>query len=140
MKTLSALIVAATVFAAQAVLAQESPAVAAAKVSADAWLKRMDAADYAGTWETSAASMHSEMSKSSWKMLITALHWPLGDFKSRKFKSAVLQKAPAGKPGPDKVVIDYLSQYENKADVKETVTTSLEKDNSWKVSGFNING
>ena len=140
MKILSALIVAATVFAVQPVIAQESPAVTAAKISADAWLKRMDAEDYAGTWDTSSSSMHKEMSKSSWKMLITALHWPLGDFKSRKFKSAVLQKAPAGKPGPDKVVIDYVSQYENKADVKETVTTTLEKDNSWKVSGFNING
>ena len=140
MKILSALIVAATVFAVQPVIAQESPAVTAAKISADAWLKRMDAEDYAGTWDTSSSSMHKEMSKSSWKMLVTALHWPLGDFKSRKFKSAVLQKAPSGKPGPDKVVIDYLSQYENKADVKETVTTSLEKDNSWKVSGFNING
>ena len=140
MKILYALIVAATVFAVQPVIAQESPAVTAAKISADAWLKRMDAEDYAGTWDTSSSSMHKEMSKSSWKMLITALHWPLGDFKSRKFKSAVLQKAPAGKPGPDQVVIDYVSQYENKADVKETVTTTLEKDNSWKVSGFNING
>src|SRR5450830_2008184 len=140
MKTLSALIVAATVFAVQPVIAQESPAVTAAKVSAEAWLKRMDAGDYAGTWDTSSSGMHKEMSKSYWKMLITAIHWPLGDFKSRKFKSAVLQKAPASKPGPDQVVIDYVSQYENKADVKETVTTTLEKDNSWKVSGFNING
>ncbi|MDN2710182.1 MULTISPECIES: DUF4019 domain-containing protein [unclassified Janthinobacterium] len=140
MKIITSMFVAAALFGAQPAMAQESSEVAAAKVAANSWLKRMDAGDDAGTWDSSAASLRSEMSKSGWKMLITAVHWPLGEFKSRKLKSAALQKAPAGKPGPDKVVIDYVSQYENKADVRETITTVLEKDASWKVSGYNING
>lgn len=140
MKIITSMVVAAALFAAQPAMAQETRELAAAKVAAESWLKRMDAGDDAGTWDSSAAALRSEMSKSAWKMLITAVHWPLGDFKSRKLKSATLQKASAAKPGPDKVVIDYVSQYENKAEVQETITTVLEKDSVWKVSGYNIKG
>ncbi|WP_290606944.1 DUF4019 domain-containing protein [Janthinobacterium sp.] len=140
MKLLTSLFLAAAIVGAQPAMAQETKEVAAARLAAESWLKRMDAGDTAATWDSSAASLRSEMSKSSWKMVVTAVHWPLGEFKSRKLKSAALQKAPAGKPGQDKVVIDYVSQFENKANVQETVTTVLEKDSVWKVSGYNING
>ncbi|MGX9713211.1 DUF4019 domain-containing protein [Janthinobacterium lividum] len=140
MKILAPVCLAVTLLTSLPAMAQEAQEVAAAKIAAESWLKRMDAGDETGTWDASAASLRSEMSKSSWKMVITAVHWPLGEFKSRKLKSAALQKATAGKPGPDKVVIDYVSQYENKANVQETITTVLEKGSSWKVSGYNING
>ncbi|HBC56316.1 MAG TPA: hypothetical protein DCZ03_04050, partial [Gammaproteobacteria bacterium] len=37
------------------------------------------------------------------------------------------------------VVIQYMTEFENKANAVETITPMLDKDNRWRITGYYIN-
>jgi hypothetical protein len=69
---------------------------------------------------------------------ISSARSPLGALKFRKLKSAALTRNPPGAPAGEYVMIQYETQFENKASAIETITPMHEKDGSWKVSGYFI--
>jgi hypothetical protein len=52
--------------------------------------------------------------------------------------SARYSRTLPGAPDGEYVVIQYSSQFANKASAVETVTPMREKDGSWKVSGYYV--
>lgn len=63
---------------------------------------------------------------------------PLGKVLTRKLKSATYAKTLPGAPDGEYVVIQYESSFEHKQSAIETVTPMLDKDRSWRVSGYYI--
>jgi hypothetical protein len=119
--------------------ASEVPALKAvgkAQEAAKAWLALIDDAKYAAGWDGAAAMLKDKVEKDFCVESIKAARAPFGTVKSRTLKSATYTTTLPGAPEGEYVVIQYDTQFENKSEVIETITPMLEKDGSWKVSGY----
>ena len=106
--------------------------------AASHWLTLTDAENFAGSWDQAASAFQLAITKSHWESALKSVRSPLGRVKSRKLKSAVFTRSLPGAPDGEYVVIQYDTQFENKASAVETLTPLREKDGAWKVSGYFI--
>ena len=106
-----------------------------ARKAADAWLKLVDDAQYAKAYDAAAALLKSAAKKADFEAAVAKARAPLGKVKSRTFKSATAAKSLPGAPAGDYVVIQFDLTAEKGAAV-ETITPMLEKDGTWRVSGY----
>lgn len=113
-------------------LAQDNKDVAAARNSAEQWLKLVDAEDYSGAWNASSSDVRTNTPKFAWTMVVNAAHLPLGAFKSRRLTSAV------PKAGGKQLTLEYASAFANENKVSETVSLVHEKDGVWRVTGYGV--
>jgi hypothetical protein len=118
--------------------AQEQAMIADAQASAKSWLALTDAAAYAQSWDQAAAVFQAAVPKTGWINALESIRSPLGAAKSRTLKAASFTRTLPGAPDGEYVVIQYVTQFERKADALETVTPLREKDGAWKVSGYFI--
>jgi Protein of unknown function (DUF4019) len=118
--------------------AAESDAVPKAQVSAKAWLALTDGGKYAESWNGASTLFKTAITKADWEKAIRATRAPLGALKSRTLKSATFARTLPGAPDGEYVVIQYETAFENKASAVETVTPMLDKDGSWRISGYYI--
>ena len=120
------------------VWAQSGPEVEAAEKAARQWLDLVDQGQYRASWEASAEFFRKVVEPEKWVETLEKYHQPLGKNKSRKFVSAERRTNLPGVPDGDYVVVTYQSSFENKKSAIETVTPMLEKNGSWRVSGYYI--
>ena len=106
--------------------------------TAQVWLELVDNEKYKESWEEAAEYFKSAISKEKWQETIGAVRKPLGKNISRKLKSQRYTTSLPGVPDGEYVVIQYKTSFENKKLVIETITPMLDKDNSWRVSGYYI--
>ena len=116
--------------------AQEPDSIANAQAAAKSWLALTDGGEYAKSWEQAAGLFRGAVSGANWQSAVQAARLPLGNLKSRTFKSANFARSLPGAPDGEYVVIQYESQFEHKASAVETVTAVREKDGAWKVTGY----
>ena len=109
-----------------------------AQKSAEQWLALIDTGKFGESWETAAAYFKKAISKEKWESTLGAVRQPLGDLVSRKLKSAKYSKSLPGAPDGEYVVLQFDTSFTNKKVAVETVTPMLEKDGTWKVSGYFI--
>jgi uncharacterized protein DUF4019 len=124
--------------AAPFVLATESDSTSRAKEAATAWLALVDSGKYAESWDAASSYFKGAITKDDWTRALGSVRSPLGKVKSRKLKSADFTRTLPGAPDGQYVVIQYETEFENKAASVETITPALDKDGSWKVSGYYI--
>ena len=118
--------------------ADEAEGVPKAASAAKAWLALTDGGKYGESWEKAAAMFQGAVTKESWEKALGTVRAPLGAVRSRKLKSATFTRDLPRAPKGDYVVIEYDTDFETKPGAVETVTPMLEKDGSWKVSGYYI--
>jgi hypothetical protein len=106
--------------------------------TAELWLASIDAGDYAESYDQAAQYFKTAVAKDEWQKSLQAARAPLGKVLSRKLKSATHAKTLPGSPDGEYVVILYETRFEQKQSAVETVTTMLDKDGMWKVSGYYI--
>ena len=111
---------------------------AAAESAALAWLKLVDAAKYAASWDTASTSFRQHVAQSQWQTAAANARGPFGTLRSRKLQSATFTRSVPGAPDGEYVIIRFASSFENKASAIETITPMLETDSSWRVSGYYI--
>jgi hypothetical protein len=138
MKNLVALIMLLAALCAAPVVAAESDAVAKAQDAAKAWLALVDGGKYAQSWDEASSRFRATVSKADWEKMLAAGRSPLGAVRSRKVKSATFTRELPGAPAGEYVVIQYDTDFANKASTVETVTPMLDKDGAWRVSGYFI--
>jgi hypothetical protein len=138
MKFVYSIIVAAFCFALPPAQAQDAEKVASAEAAALEWLALTDAGDYARSWDAAASVFQGSISKPNWAAALANARRPLGGLISRKVKSARYTRSLPGVPDGEYVVIQYEAHFEHKESAIETITPLLEKDGSWKVSGYFI--
>jgi hypothetical protein len=138
MKFVLGIVMAGFMFTTAPVRAQDAERIAKAEAVAVAWLALMDAGDYSGSWDRAASLVQASISKPNWIHAVGSARQPLGALISRKVKSATFTRSLPGAPDGEYVVIKYDAQFEHKGAAVETVTPLLDKDGSWKVSGYFI--
>jgi hypothetical protein len=138
MKTLCALAAATLLLAGVPASADDRDAVAQAQAAAKSWLALTDNAKYGQSWDEAASFFKGAVTKAGWEKAIKGVRAPLGAVRSRKVKSANFTRTLPGAPDGEYVVIQFEAQFENKAAAIETVTPMLDKDRTWRVSGYFI--
>jgi hypothetical protein len=120
-----------------AVQAQQKPE-QLAQQSADAWLALVDSGKYADSWQEASQLFKAAVTKEQWQSKLRASRDPFGKMVSRKLKSAIYATTLPGAPDGEYVVIQYESSFEHKQSAVEMVTPMLDKDGTWRVSGYYI--
>jgi len=111
---------------------------AAALSASVLWLEKLDARDYAATWQSAASSFKAALSVEAWQQASRPVLEPLGAVKSRSKASATYTKTLPGAPDGEYVVLQFNSSYDKKADAIETVVATLDADGQWRVGGYFI--
>jgi hypothetical protein len=138
MKKVFALLVLAAALASTLAYPGEKESVAKAQDAATSWLALMDKGSYGASWEQAASIFKTSITREGWETAAKSVRSPLGGLKSRKLRSATYTKTVPGAPAGDYVIILFDTDFANKASTTETVVPMLEKDGSWKVSGYYI--
>ena len=128
----------ALLLAAPASRAEDADGVPKATSAAKSWLALTDSGKYGASWDTAAAIFQGAVTKESWEKALVSVRTPLGAVRSRKLKLATFTHELPRAPKGDYVVIEYDTDFDNRPGAVETVTPMLEKDGSWKVSGYFI--
>jgi len=110
----------------------------AAQAAAESWLKLVDGANYAASWEQAAKLFKGAVKQADWKQMAAGVRSPLGKVVSRKLKSRQYQEKLPGAPDGKYVVIQYDTVFEHKAAAVETITPMADPDGAWRVSGYFI--
>ena len=119
-------------------LADETAAIKQAESAATTWLALTDAAKYGRSWDEASSLFQASITKANWETALKGARAPLGALKARKLKGVRFTLTAPGAPDGEYVVIQFDTQFENKASAVETVTPMREKDGSWLVSGYFI--
>ena len=110
----------------------------AAQRAAEEWLELMDNEKYDESWEQSAKLFRGAVTKEQWRQTASGARKPLGKLVSRKLKSRQYAEQLPGAPDGKYVVIEFDTEFENKASAVERVTPMLDPDGAWRVSGYFI--
>lgn len=110
----------------------------AAVAAAEKWLQLVDQGKYAESWTEAAGFFRNAVPQKQWEQSLTAVRTPLGKLVAREAKSKTYATSLPGAPDGEYVVIQFQTSFENKKSAIETVTPMLEKDGSWRVSGYYI--
>lgn len=110
----------------------------AAAAASDAWLRLIDAGDYATSWTEAADYFKTAITSDAWAAQAAAARAPLGACTSRTVKRTSYHTSLPGAPDGAYVVIQYTSAFENKQSAIETVTPMRGADGTWRVSGYFI--
>ncbi len=110
----------------------------AAVSAAESWLKRVDAGKYGPSWDAASALFRNAITRADWDKALRGVRSPLGKLVSRKVASTTYAESLPGAPDGKYVVLQFATAFESKRNATETVTTMLEKDGAWRVSGYFI--
>lgn len=113
---------------------KEAKAVEAAR----AWLALVDEGKYGESWEQAASFFKAAVPKAQWEQSLSGTRQPLGKRVSRELKTKQYATQLPGAPDGEYVVIEFSASFESKKESVERVTPTLEKDGSWRVSGYFI--
>lgn len=135
---LCAAAVAGLMFGVVTCMAEEPGKEKAAVASAEKWLSLVDQGKYGESWTDAAEIFRNAVKQEQWAQALEVVRKPLGKVVSRKEKSALHMTSLFGAPEGQYVVIEYETSFENKAAAIETVTPMMDKDGTWRVSGYYI--
>jgi hypothetical protein len=109
--------------------------VQAAGLAAQGWLTLLDRRDWGTAWETAANMFRGAVPLATWMDGIPKVRADLGAFTERDPVTADYKTELPGKPPGDYVTLIFASRFE-KRQVDEVVTTVLEPDGKWRVTGY----
>lgn len=110
----------------------------AAIMAAENYLIMIDTGQYGQSWDISSSFFKSQVPKETWVRQISTVRPQFGNIVKRTIKSAQYVTQLPGAPDGEYVVIQYDSSYEKKKNGLETITPMLDKDGTWRVSGYYI--
>jgi hypothetical protein len=110
----------------------------AAVKSAEAWLALVDQEKYEASWDAAAEGFRNVVSKDSFVKSLKGVRSPLGAMKARELSSKQFLTKLPGAPDGQYVVIQFKTSFANKESAVETITPMLDKDGTWRVSGYYI--
>jgi Protein of unknown function (DUF4019) len=118
--------------------AEDSSKEKAAVTAAEKWLGLIDEGSYAESWKQASTILRNVVTEEQWEQMVGAVRKPLGKMVSRQVKSKTYTTTLAGAPDGEYVVIQFETSFENKKSAIETVTPMIDKDGTWRVSGYYI--
>lgn len=110
----------------------------AATTAAEQWVALVDAGQYGASWDQASSSFKANITKPDWMKALDNVRTPLGNMRTRQFKSAVFKTELPNVPPGKYYIIQYRTKFANAPDTIETIVPELEKDGKWRVSGYLI--
>ena len=107
-----------------------------AVAAAEAWVGLVDAEDYAKSWQEAAPVFRKSLSEKGWVQMVAAVRGPLGAVKSRERIGAQYAASLPNAPAGEYVVIQFRTDFANRAGVIETITPMKDAEGAWRVSGY----
>jgi hypothetical protein len=126
------------VLSASTVMGQVADKEKIAVAAAEKWLIVIDGGRYAESWKEAAEYFKGAVKQEQWEQSLIAVRKPLGKLISRKVKNKSYTTSLPGAPDGEYVVIQFDTSFENKKSAIETVTSMMDKDRKWRVSGYFI--
>jgi hypothetical protein len=107
-----------------------------ARLAAQGWLVLLDRRDWGRSWETTSTVFRGMVPVGTWMDGIPKVRDPLGAYAERKIVESAYKTSLAGQPPGEYVTVVFESKFANRPIVIEAVTTVLEKDGKWRVTGY----
>ena len=104
--------------------------------AAHAWLMLLDRKDWGTAWDSSGAVFRQNVPLGTWMDNVPKLRDPFGTFAERRPAEVAYKKTLPGRPDGDYVTAIFVSRFDKKPEVIETVTTMREADGRWRVMGY----
>ena len=105
--------------------------------SASQWVILVDEANWTESWRSSGDLFRSQISQDQWAAAVGPVREPLGAMTSRTFKSATSTQSLPGGPSGEYEVVEFATDFANRAGATETVI-SVHEDSGWRVVGYFI--
>jgi hypothetical protein len=105
--------------------------------AAKAWVGLVDAKRWDDSWTAAGTLFKSQMPQPRWASTIAPVREPLGPVSSRSLKGVTKSKSLPGAPDGEYEVVQFETNFANKAAATETVVLSHEA-SGWKVDGYFI--
>lgn len=121
--------------AAESALSETEQKESVGKMAAAGWLTLLDRQDWGSAWEGSALSFRTTVPLPTWMDAIPRVREPLGRLVERMPAESSYKSNLPGQPAGDYVTVIFLSKFESK-EIQEVVTTALEPDGRWRVTGY----
>jgi len=109
-----------------------------AAAAARAWLDLVDGGRYATGWDAAAPAFKRMFTRDAWDRAVHSVRTPLGRCLSRRLRSHKLVDSLPGAPRGPYVVLQFETDFEQKAGAVETVTPACGEDDLWRVAGYFI--
>ena len=110
---------------------------AAPQQSAVAWLKVIDASDYAASWDKAGRQFRAQITPVQWIDALRMVRVPLGRLKSRRAMEMTSASSLPGAPDGEYRILRFETVFERKAVATETVVVCME-DGQWEVEAYLI--
>ena len=110
----------------------------AAQLAAETWLGVVDEGKYDESWRTAASIFQQAVPQDKWVEQVGMVRNAFGKASGRKLRVIKYMTSVPGAPDGQYVILQYEATFENKKNAVETITPTLDKDGSWKVSGYYI--
>jgi hypothetical protein len=107
------------------------------KAAAASWLALVDEQKYGDSWNAASPYFRSQIAEAAWEQAIKAARGPLGAVTSRALSNDTRAASLPGAPDGDYEVLQYRSQFADKASAIETLTL-MHDAGDWKVAGYFI--
>ena len=138
MRKMSFLLVMCLLFSCSFAGAADAEKEDAAATIAEQWLSLVDQGKYDESWKQASTVFRNAVTAAQWEQLVQTSRKPLGKLLTRKMSSKTYTTSLPGVPDGEYVVIEFETSFENKKSATETVTPMLDKDGTWRVSGYYI--
>ena len=96
----------------------------------------VDTEEYAKSWEVASAALHNILSQERWLKEIEEIREFLGPVIKRAQGNVTYTDSASGVPPGEYVVMTFVSKFEFKDRVVETLTLMLNDKNEWEVAGY----
>lgn len=109
-----------------------------AQTAALAWLKLVDAGDYAGSWGHAAAFFQRSVPEAKWVGALGQVRHPLGAVQSRQLKSATFTQELPRAPKGEYWLITFGTVFDGDFPAKEVLAVAHEANGAWRVVSYAI--
>ncbi|MEN6331477.1 MAG: adenosylcobinamide amidohydrolase [Smithella sp.] len=104
--------------------------------SALKWLAMLDEGRFAESWENTSEIFRQSLQQGQWVKTVGAVRNEMGKKVSRQFYRSLYTRSLPGVPDGEYMIIEFNTAFENKKGAIETVTSKLDKDGFWSISGY----
>lgn len=105
-------------------------------LAAAEFLFLVDTEEYAQSWEVSSEALQKMLSKEAWSEKITQIRTFLGPIVERIHQTITYTDSAIDVPPGEYVVMTFVSKFELRERVTETITLLLGDDDEWEVVGY----
>ncbi len=106
--------------------------------STETWLELVDEGRYSDSWKAAASSLKTIINAEQWETALIDYRKILGSVHSRSLRSKENVTSLSGLHDGKYVIIQFKTNFENQSSATEIIKVILEKDGTWRVSGYDL--